>query len=253
MSWEDKAKLNASYAIQTTEDLVSISNRDLSNFSNNAVKDFWTKGTILYRDHIEKWTQQQMGNPDFSVLEFGCGVGRILRNFDQYSGNIIGVDVSRTQIRLAKKLSPSNIVYEKVKSNKSLTKYVNKIDFAFSFAVFKHIGALSEFEFNLRKLCQTVRKGGILLLNAHCFDLQFSPPGFTLNFENESWHFKRKSEVPKFHYSHKQDQNWSGVYVGLEYLKCVLYQEHFVIEDSYQHNPSLKPGNTWFICKKILP
>jgi len=101
-SWEKKAKANLAWAIQTTDDVRQLSNSDLKNLEIPAVKGFWDKGTRVYLNHLLPLTSSSIHNPEFVVVEFGCGVGRVLRNFAAYAGQAYGVDISKTQIKYGK-------------------------------------------------------------------------------------------------------------------------------------------------------
>ena len=122
---------------------------------------------------------------------------------------------------------------------------VNKADFVFSFAVFKHIGSLSHYESALRYFCNLAKVGGSLALNLYIqdyYDKESSRE--TNNFEN----FSIRSDFSDFH---KQDTNWSGVYISRRWIEVFLRTQGVVIKQAYQHNTKVKPGNMWLICEKV--
>jgi len=122
---------------------------------------------------------------------------------------------------------------------------VNKADFVFSFAVFKHIGSLSHYESALGYFCNLAKVGGSLALNLYIqdyYDKESSRE--TNNFEN----FSIRSDFSDFH---KQDTNWSGVYISRRWIEVFLRTQGVVIKQAYQHNTKVKPGNMWLICEKV--
>jgi hypothetical protein len=86
LSWESKAKSNLMWAIQTTEDVYNLENKDIFNRDIPAVRAFWEKGSRIYQQHLLPIVGDQSENLDFCVVEYGCGVGRILENFRYISG-----------------------------------------------------------------------------------------------------------------------------------------------------------------------
>ena len=50
-------------------------------------------------------------DPNFVVMEYGVGVGRILQNFDVLNCQSLGVDFSKTQIKYARKINKRSIFH----------------------------------------------------------------------------------------------------------------------------------------------
>ncbi|MEK7084646.1 MAG: class I SAM-dependent methyltransferase [Patescibacteria group bacterium] len=68
--------------------------------------------TISRKFILKKYVLQAMGPlRGKRVIEFGCGNGHWLRQFHAAGGQCTGIDISKDQIELAKKLSPKGIVY----------------------------------------------------------------------------------------------------------------------------------------------
>jgi SAM-dependent methyltransferase len=242
LTWESKAKSNLMWAIQTTEDVYDLENKDIFNREIPAVRAFWKKGSRIYQQHLLPIVGDQSWNPDWCVVEYGCGVGRILENFSTWKGEKIGLDISREQIKFGQKINP-NMEFRLIQ--KIGNDLDGKADFLYSFAVFKHIGKLSEYEQALRKCCRITKIGGILALNLHSEDFANLEDSETLNFEHLSIQLSKQGTFPPK--IHLQDSNWSGVYVGWKYLQALLWHEGIRITSTYQHNPLTKQGNVWII------
>jgi SAM-dependent methyltransferase len=245
LTWESKAKSNLMWAIQTTEDVYNLENKDIFNRGIPAVREFWEKGSRIYQQHLFPIVGYQSENPDWCVVEYGSGVGRILENFSNWKGKKIGLDISREQIKFGRKINP-NIEFHLIQNiGNDLD---GKADFVYSFAVFKHIGKLSEYEQALRRCCRIAKKGGILALNLHSEDFANLEDSETLNYELLSIQLSKSGTFsPKIHL---QDSNWSGVYIGWKYLQALLWHEGVRITDSYQHDALIKKGNVWVIGVK---
>lgn len=114
---------------------------------------------------------------------------------------------------------------------------------------FLSTSGLSLIENELRRFCRYAKVGGVLALNVQVEDFCTSKEQrFTTNFETFSVHFNVAN--PEKPYVHKQDLNWSGLYLGMDYVRNLLWTEGVLIENAYQHNSLVKPGNTWLICRK---
>ncbi len=122
---------------------------------------------------------------------------------------------------------------------------IDKADFVYSFAVFKHIGRLSDYERALRHFCKLAKVGGTLALNLHVQDYYDQADG------KDSINFEEFSLCVDLTDLHSQHLNWSGVYIARRWLELCLRSEGVVIRSSYQHNAKVKPGNMWFICEKV--
>ena len=81
--------------------------------------------------------------PDFkevSVIEIGCGIGRITEFIAKDFKKVIGIDISGEMISKCKKRlkHQKNIAYYET-DGKTLPSSDNSIDFVFSFIVFQHM------------------------------------------------------------------------------------------------------------------
>lgn len=78
--------------------------------------------------------------PNFVVLDLGCGIGRVEKFLAPHCKEIHGVDVSEKMLKLARK----NVTYENVYFHKNNGRDLSifpdkKFDFVFSIAVLQHI------------------------------------------------------------------------------------------------------------------
>ena len=245
-----KHKKNLFYAIQATEDLRSLNNSDLSSFSEQDVKEFWEKGTKIFEEWIKPHLFDLPAHGDkMNFLEFGCGIGRVLRNFNPELHNVTGIDISPIVIKECKEFYPNFNFFCNKKNDMTFLQSAN-FDLVFSFDVFKHISKFSVFQHNLVNLCRVTKTGGKLLLNLGCEDFQkegVNQTNMTVNYENYSRHFNLDGD---YQYTHKQD-NSSGVQISFDFLQKFLLLQNVQVTSVKHHNFNFKPSSLWFICKKF--
>ncbi len=102
-------------------------------------------------------------SPDASVLEIGCGAGRLLKPLAQRFRTVYGVDISPEMIRRAK---------ERLKDCKNVEVWINNgsdlkplpsdsIDFAFSYVVFQHIPEAAVIASYIHEAYRVLKPGGL--------------------------------------------------------------------------------------------
>jgi len=97
-----------------------------------------------------------------TVLEIGCGLGRISDPLSTHFQDVTGLDISEEMIRRARqrlgerpnlKLLPTNGVDYPVADG--------SIDFVFSYIVFQHMPSREVIQGNLREVSRVLKRGGI--------------------------------------------------------------------------------------------
>jgi len=100
---------------------------------------------------------------DMSVLEIGCGAGRITRALSEFFGQVHAVDVSGEMIARAKKAladRPNAHLYQN--NGKDLSVVPEGVyDFAFSMIVFQHIPSREVIYSYVREVHRLLRPGGL--------------------------------------------------------------------------------------------
>ncbi len=247
---DKRLKKNLFYAIQATEDLRSSNNSNLQSFSEQDVREYWEKGTKIF----EKWIMPHLFDlpahgDKMNILEFGCGIGRVLRNFNPDLHNVTGIDISPIVIKECKEIYPDFNFFCNKKNDTTLLQSAN-FDLVFSIDVFKHISKFSVFQHNLLNLCRVTKPRGKLLLNLGCDDFQkegVNQTNMTVNFEDYSRHFNLDGQ---YQYTHKQD-NSSGVQISFDFLQKFLLLQNVQVSSIKHHNFNLKSSSLWFICEKF--
>ncbi len=106
-----------------------------------------------------------------SVLEIGCGAGRVTRALAGVFGEVHAVDVSGEMVAQARKgLSgrPNAQVYRNNGADLAVLG-AREFDFAFSTCVFHHIGSLEVIETYVREVHRLLRPGGLFKFEVQGF------------------------------------------------------------------------------------
>ena len=107
-------------------------------------------------------------NPDFSpdrILDFGCGVGRILLPMAEKCSSAVGTDVSRAMLEKAvlhcKEAGLDHV--ELVQSDDDLSQVDGSFDFIHSIYVFQHIPCSRGYKI-FKQLLQKLSPGGVAMI-----------------------------------------------------------------------------------------
>lgn len=188
LTWEQKANENPLFAIMS-DDVFKNKTKEISA---NDLTAFYKKGELLWKRYFSDLINENNVPIGKTVLEFGCGMGRLLANPAMMEYKCIGLDISETQLDLARTNFPakSNTQFIKVDSKKQFEVESDSVDVIYSFAVFQHIKNLSDFYFSLNELTRILNKGGLIRIQFRApnqYSNNFKSVGFkTYNFENQS-------------------------------------------------------------------
>ena len=114
-SWEEKAQSNPLYAVMSVDEFVVSG----STPNQEELTKFYTAGNIKVRKWIHPWLLETETKPEMKILEFGCGMGRLLKSLSEFHPpeNLYGVDISKTMISHAKKNLPRAIMLSCLKED----------------------------------------------------------------------------------------------------------------------------------------
>jgi SAM-dependent methyltransferase len=249
-SWEEKAKENPLFAVMTT---ANYTNSDSKSFSREELDCFFEKGRWVYHTIIKpRVTLCRTGAADPYFVEYGCGMGRILRALVEDGRRAGGIDISPTMIEHCKRLVPeaASDIYLLDDDNRS--QMPGEIgDVVFSFAVLKHIHRLDAYEAALDEIMRVMKPGALLILNVNCQDFvhgSFENPGRTINFDDHSEHFRFGDTTPA---KKRTYSTWSGVYIGYDRLMEHLRSGGVDIVERFHHTLE-KPQGIWVVGLKNI-
>lgn len=122
------------------------------------------------RENVRREILTDMGNicqgkdpKEMTVLEIGCGSGRITRALSEVFGQVYAVDISGEMIRQARQSladRPNAHVFQNSGADLSVVGDV-RVDFAFSFIVFQHIPSREVIRSYVREVHRLLRPGGL--------------------------------------------------------------------------------------------
>jgi SAM-dependent methyltransferase len=247
-SWEEKARENPLFAIMTTPDMADAKPEY---FDEAHIEKFKEKGRVLFNKHVSKAIDLSgFKKQDSLIVEFGCGVGRILNKLVEEGISCAGVDISPTMLDHCRRMVPGVKSLHLCHAETAITDLDDEAaTVVFSYAVLQHISSLNLFENSITEMCRILKPRGILAIQVNCEDFvdgDLSNPNKTENFESYSLHYK--SGQLKTYMKHKQD-NWSGVYIGIEKMKELLGRNRIEVQNIYYHNPK-KLRALWVMGRK---
>ncbi len=249
-TWEEKAKENPLFAVMTTP---NYSNSDSTAFTEEELNFFFEKGRRVYHKIIKpRAALSQTGAAEPLFVEYGCGMGRILRAIVDDGYRAGGIDISPTMIEHCRHFVPeaANDVYTLDENNRSQMPE-GAADVVFSFAVLKHIPRLDVYESALDEIFRIMKPGAALILNFNCQDFihgSFDTPGRTVNHEGYSEHFRFGEDKP---YKTRKYSTWSGVYIGYDRLMDHLFRNNLEFIERFHHTPKKLQG-IWVVARKRL-
>lgn len=247
-TWEEKAKENPLFAVMTTP---NYTDSDSKSFTQEELDYFFEKGRRVYGKIVKpRLGLIQTGASDPMLVEYGCGMGRILKAAVEDGKRVGGIDISPTMLEHCKRFVPEsagNIFALDANSRSEMPSA--SADLVFSFAVLKHIPDLKSYDGALNEIMRVMKPGAPLLLNVNCQDFihgSFDNPGRTVNHEDRSDHFRFGEKKP---YKTRKYSTWSGVYIGYDRLVEKLQAGGLEILDRFHHTPKKFQG-IWVIARK---
>jgi ubiquinone/menaquinone biosynthesis C-methylase UbiE len=153
IDWDERAKENARYYVNT--------DRDQWND-----EEFFQSGEDTVRAEIltDMTNICQGKDPSqMKVLEIGCGAGRVTRALAKLFGEVYAVDVSGEMVEQARRaLQTSRNARVFQNNGRDLSVLGNiEVDFAFSCIVFQHIPSKTVIEGYVREVNRLLRPGGL--------------------------------------------------------------------------------------------
>jgi SAM-dependent methyltransferase len=151
--WDERAKENARYYVATAQ----------SEWSD---AEYFESG----RQNVYHEILTDMGNvcggkepKEMTVLEIGCGSGRITRALSEVFGQVYAVDISGEMVRQAKEAlqdKPNAHIFQNSGSDLRVLGDI-QVNFAFSYIVFQHIPSRDVIQSYVNEVYRLLRPGGL--------------------------------------------------------------------------------------------
>ena len=151
--WDARALENARFYVNTAQE----------NWDEDA---FYASGRLTVKEEISTDMINICQGTDpkqMTVLEIGCGIGRVTRALAEIFGTVHGVDVSGEMIRQAREANraiPNAQFWQNNGTDLSILRET-RIDFAFSSIVFQHIPSREVIATYVREVHRLLRPGGL--------------------------------------------------------------------------------------------
>ncbi len=157
--WDRRARENAQYYVESSRD-------------DWTADEFYSSGVESVRALVLDDAERLFGGRDpkiLTMLEIGCGVGRMTRAFADAFGEVHGVDVSGEMIRQAREAledRPNAHVHHGSGGDLEVLGE-REFDFAFSFIVFQHIPDIKAIERYVADVSRLLKPGGVFKFQVH--------------------------------------------------------------------------------------
>lgn len=130
-------------------------------------EQFYKDGKLSAKEIID-WTASYLNQKQIRILDFGCGVSRIivhLKKFDNEAMLLHGCDVNEKMIEFNKN-SFKDISYSLIPFSPPTTYEENFFDLLYAISIFTHIPALLQEKW-LKEIYRVLKAEGIFLLTTH--------------------------------------------------------------------------------------
>jgi SAM-dependent methyltransferase len=166
--WDERARENARYYV-------------------NTAKEDWTDADFFEsgRRNVAEQILSDMGNicqgrdpKQMTVLEIGCGVGRITRALAEVFGKVYAVDVSGEMVARAQQAlgDVPNVVIRQNNGTDLTVLGDIRVDFAFSYIVFQHIPSREVIRNYVAEVYRLLRPGGLFKFQVQgCCEVESTP------------------------------------------------------------------------------
>lgn len=160
LDWEEKARQNPLFAVMSDAEFATATNK----FTPLELANFYHQGERFWNRWFQQLLWDNASENPLSVLEYGCGMGRLLNAAASRNVLATGVDISATQIGLAREHCPNRdkIRFMTLDSKSSIPLECNVFDIVYSYAVFQHIRRKSQLHNAIQEICRVLKPNGVV-------------------------------------------------------------------------------------------
>ncbi len=124
------------------------------------LNEFWASGQTIWSD-IKRVTGYSPSAAD-SVVEIGCGVGRLTRAIAPDVGRMISLDISEKMLDIARQANLQNVEFRKAEGFSLRSIPDESGDLAIAYCVFQHLPSYSALKSYLAEMHRVTRNGGLV-------------------------------------------------------------------------------------------
>ena len=267
LTWEEKARRNPLWAVMSVDEFAQ-ADADPSAWTPEQLSLFFEKGRALFEIYLRPSLERSQIAPGRAlIVEYGSGMGRILRAVSAAGYRCAGVDISETMLAHSRRLVPEVGDLHLLRPDAAVPLPDASADYVYSYAVLQHIPRTSLVARAIREMCRVLKPGGLLRLQFQPGSMPFgSAPraaSNAINFEHTSLVFrwvKLQKRWPRLPagiprvpvirpYRHT---NWGGVPLRWQTMRDVL-RSCGVRLLSLERDPAAEWNSVWLLGKKDLP
>ncbi len=174
-----------------------------------------------------------------SVMEIGCGAGRMTEFFARDFRRVVAVDASRGMLALARRRVPAGNVLWVCSDGTSLSGIADQaVDFVFSYKVLQHILQIEVVENYVREASRVTKAGGWVKFQV------MNHPHIALGSRMMTFFVSRRFHVPRFRIY--TPNSFDAVPVSLHRILQICRASSFSVE----RVSGRLTQNAWVSCRK---
>jgi SAM-dependent methyltransferase len=265
LTWEEKAQRNPLWAVMSVDEFAEADGAP-SSWTAEQLDLFFEKGRTLFDIFLRPSLQRAEIRPGHSLLvEYGSGMGRILRAVHERGYRCSGLDISATMLEHSRHLVPAVTDLHLVQPDGRVPLPDASADYVYSYAVLQHIPRTETVRRAVLEMCRILKPGGLLRLQFQPGSMPFGGRrrGVTraVNFERRSITFRWvqlqnrwpvPSWVPPVPIVHLQaHNNWTGVPLRWKTMRDFLGAGGVRLL-SLERDPAAQWNSVWLLGKKDL-
>ena len=265
LSWEEKARQNPLWAVMSVDEFAD-ADADPAAWTPEQLALFFEKGRSLFEIYLRPSLERGRIDPATArVVEYGSGMGRILRAVHDAGFRCAGVDISETMLANSRRLVPEVRDLHLLRPDGGIPLPDASADYVYSYAVLQHISRTSQVRRGVLEMCRILRPGGLLRLQFQPSSMPFgSQPragSNAINAEERSLVFRwvrlqKRWPVPAWVprvplvrlYRHT---NWGGVPLRWQTMRNLL-RAGSVRLLGLERDPAAEWNSVWLLGKKDL-
>lgn len=124
------------------------------------LEEFWASGHSIWA-HIKRASSYKP-KPSDTVLEIGCGVGRLTRAIAGEVGEVIALDVSEQMLAIARQADLPNAKFRTAEGFALPGVADRSADFVLAYCVFQHLPSYAALRSYLFEMCRVAKPGSIM-------------------------------------------------------------------------------------------
>lgn len=265
LSWEEKARRNPLWAVMSVDQFAEAGG-DPSSWTAEHLALFFEKGRALFDIFLRPSLTRSEILPERGVLvEYGSGMGRILRAVHEAGYRCSGVDISATMLEHSRRLLPEVTDLHLLQADGGIPLADASADYVYSYAVLQHIPQTTLVRRAVAEMCRILKPGGLLRLQFQPGSMPFGARrrGATgvVNFERRSLTFRwarlqKRWPVPSWvpqvpTVRLQQHNNWGGVPLRWGAMRDFLAAGGVRLL-SLERDPVAEWNSVWLLGKKDL-